>query len=202
VVGWFGRRQRRASTIDVPPRREISVDEEAEEGVQLSEYASRMAIKNRMIIDAVRGDEPFDRAFYEGMVREELGRLVAEAEQSSLRMEDERASAGYATGRAASEHDYRRRDVDNLLRRQRVYEAVGRLLSERMNDPYYVEALYEAAHGDAWGEVAEAIEARMIRANAEPEEAVLPMSERERDAAKAFIARDLRVLEAEHNRAR
>lgn len=168
--------------------------------MQLSEYASRMAIKNRMIIDAVRGDEPFDRSFYEAMVREELGRLADEAERSALRMEDEQASAGHSTGRAANEHDYRRRDVDNLRRRQRVYSEVARLLGARRDDPYYVEALYEAAHGDAWGEIAEAIEARMVRAAAEPGPAVLPMTDQEREAAKAFIARDLRVLQAERER--
>ena len=115
--------------------------------------------------------------------------------------EDEQASAAATGGRAANEHDYRRRDVGNLRRRQRVYAAVARLLTDRRDDPIYVQGLSEAAQRDAWGEIADAIEARLDRAGTDADPLVA-LSERERGAAKALVARDLRVLQAERERDR
>lgn len=130
-----------------------AVEEEAEEGLLLAEYATRMRLKNRIIVDTVTAEGSIDPDSWADEVRLVLGGLRLEAEVSARRMEQELRVAALADGRATHEHDYRASDADNLDRRRRVYRLVARRLLSWENDSSQVTALLEAARRDAQEEV-------------------------------------------------
>ena len=64
-----------------------AVEEEADEGLLLAEYATRMRLKNRIIVDTVTAEGSIDPEAWADEVRLVLGRLRLEAEGSARRME-------------------------------------------------------------------------------------------------------------------
>ena len=129
------------------------IDEEAGEGLLLAEYATRMRLKNRIIVDTVSAQGAVDPEAWADDVRLALGGLRLEAEGSARRMEQEASVAKLTLGSAVHEHDYRVSDTDNLDRRRRVYRLVARRLLSWENDPAQVAALLEAARHDAQEEI-------------------------------------------------
>jgi hypothetical protein len=130
-----------------------AIEEEAAEGLLLAEYATRMRLKNRIIVDTVTAEASVDPDAWADEVRLALGTLRTEAEGSARRMEQEASVAKLTDGSAVHEHDYRVSDADNLDRRRRVYRLVARRLLSWENDPSQVAALLEAAHHDAQEEI-------------------------------------------------
>lgn len=130
-----------------------AVEEEADEGLLLAEYATRMRLKNRIIVDTVTAQGSIDPEAWADEVRLVLGRLRLEAEGSARRMEQELRVAALTDGSATHEHDYRASDADNLDRRRRVYRLVARRLLSWENDAAQVAALLEAARQDAQEEI-------------------------------------------------
>jgi hypothetical protein len=139
------------ATAPIQVRR--AVEEEAGEGLLLAEYATRMRLKNRIIVDTVTAQGSIDPDAWAEEVRLVLGGLRLEAEVSSRRMEQQLRVAALTDGRATHEHDYRASDTDNLDRRRRVYRLVARRLLSWENDPSQVTALLEAARRDAQEEI-------------------------------------------------
>lgn len=130
-----------------------AVEEEAEEGLLLAEYATRMRLKNRIIVDTVTAQGSIDPEAWAEEVRLALGGLRLEAEGSARRMEQEARIAALTGGSALHEHDYRASDTENLDRRRLVYRLVARRLLSWENDPTRVAALLEAARRDAQEEI-------------------------------------------------
>jgi hypothetical protein len=130
-----------------------AVDEEAGEGLLLAEYATRMRLKNRIIVDTVTAEGSVDPEAWADEVRLVLGGLRLEAEGSARLMEQEAPIARLTEGSAVHEHDYRVSDADNLDRRRRVYRLVARRLLSWENDSSQVAALLEAARQDAQEEI-------------------------------------------------
>ena len=136
-----------------PIRTRRAVEEEADEGLLLAEYAVRMRLKNRIIVDTVRAEGAVDAEAWADEARLALGGLRVEAEASARRMEQEAGVARLTGGRAVHEHDYRALDTDNLDRRRRVYRLVARRLLAWENDADQVAALLDAARRDAQEEI-------------------------------------------------
>ncbi|MDP9026430.1 MAG: hypothetical protein M3N46_02590 [Actinomycetota bacterium] len=130
-----------------------AIEEEAGEGLLLAEYATRMRLKNRIIVDTVTAEGSVDAEAWADELRLALGGLRVEAEGSARRMEQESSVARRSDGSAVHEHDYRASDTDNLERRRRVYRLVARRLLSWENDPSQVAALLEAARQDAQEEI-------------------------------------------------
>src|ERR1700712_1162025 len=130
-----------------------AIEEEAGEGLLLAEYATRMRLKNRIIVDTVTAEGSIDPESWADEVRLVLGGLRLEAEVSARRMEQQLRVAALTDGRATHEHDYRASDADNLDRRRRVYGLVARRLLSWENDRSQVAALLEAARRDAQEEI-------------------------------------------------
>jgi hypothetical protein len=126
-----------------------AVEDEAEEGLLLAEYATRMRLKNRIIVDTLTASGGVDTEAWADEVRLSLGRLRIEAEVSARRMGREHEVAVVTDGRARHQHDYRQGDADALERRQRVYRLVARRLLSWENSDEQVFALLDAARSDA-----------------------------------------------------
>ena len=136
---------------------------EAAEGLLLIEYACRLAVKNALVVTALRDDGPLDRAAAARTAATELRHLAAQAVASADRMVEERATARQVGGRPLHEHDYRRTDTRNLVRRERAYREVAERAIAWSRDDAHLDRLVEAARAAAWDEVAAAIEARLDR---------------------------------------
>jgi hypothetical protein len=169
-----------------------AIEAEAGEGLLLAEYATRMRLKNRIIVDTITAQGSFDPEVWADEARLSLGGLRTEAEGSARRMEQEASVARLTGGSAVHEHDYRASDTDNLDRRRRVYRLVARRLLSWENDPSQVAALLEAARQDAQEE----IDAALTRAVSGDPVARVEDEGRLRERLRLIRTVDLPALEA------
>ena len=175
------------------PLDRAAVEAEAEEGLLLAEYATRMRLKNRIIVDTMTGGGPVDLDAWVEEARLSLGRLRLAAEASARRMASERDAAAGIGGVGRHEHDYRERDADNLERRRRVQSALARRLVRWENDDDRVRSLLAAARADAYREMRAAITATFTRPAASPAHGAERLEER----LRLLTAVDLPALAAE-----
>ncbi|WP_127791875.1 hypothetical protein [Agromyces sp. LHK192] len=191
-MGWFDRfrgrpKRRKFKPFDrsaLPDLPQASFEEMVEDGVMMAEGAGRLALKNRFIVQALRGEEPYDDDRAVAAAREVLHELIQEAGESAELSHEERAAAANREGRSEHQHDYHRADVLNLRRRERVYEQVAAQLAKLREDPAYLSAFAVRARDAAWDEVAGVIEQRLDR----------DWTEFEIDA-EYELARDQRMIE-------
>lgn len=169
-----------------------AVEDEAAEGLLLAEYATRMRLKNRIIVDTVSSTGSVDPEAWAEEVRLALGGLRIESEASARRMEREARIARRTGGRAEYEHDYRASDADNLERRRAVYRVVARRLLSWEHDAERVGALLEAARRDAHEEV----DAALTRAVSGDPVARVENEELLRERLRLIATVDLPALEA------
>lgn len=139
-----------------------AADAEADEGLLLAEYALRIRLKNRIIVDTMTAGAALDPRAWADEARAMLGRLRSESESSALRMDREREAAQHATGRARHQHDYRARDALNLDRRREVYGLVADRLREWEQDRHRIAELLGAARADAAEELNGAIRTALL----------------------------------------
>ncbi|RXZ71420.1 hypothetical protein [Agromyces albus] len=188
------------SALPKPPA--PSFDEMLAEGVLVAESAGRMALKNRLIVFALRGEERFEPARAEAIARDVLYELVQEADEAAERAATERESASQREGRSAHQHDYHRVDTVNLRHRERVYAGVAKRLWELREDPDYLERFTEHARDAAWEDIAAAVEARLDREWPDIEVDAEYEAERDERTRELLVdlERDLREAEAERVR--
>lgn len=163
---FFRRRRERFAPFDrsaLPEVAPLTFEETYAEGLLVAESAARMALKNRIIVMALRGEEPYDVERAAAAAREVLHELVQEIDQVAEWSAAERESAAQREGRSVHQHDYHRADAWNLRLRERVNVAVADRLGELRNDDDYLAALAERARQDAWSEIAEVINVRLAR---------------------------------------
>ncbi|GAA1057888.1 hypothetical protein GCM10017608_02900 [Agromyces luteolus] len=167
-IPWPWRRRRRVKMAPfdrsrLPEARLASFDEMLEEGMLMAESAGRMALKNRLIVHALRTDEPFSDEHAASEARAVLYELVQEADEAAEHVAEERAAAGKREGRSQHQHDYHRDDLLNLRRREKVYASVAKELWTKRSDDAYVAHFVERARDDAWQELGTAIEHELDR---------------------------------------
>ena len=184
----------------LPEAEPLTFEESFAEGLLVAESAARMALKNRIIVRALRGDEPFDPDRAAAAAREVLYELVQEMNQVAEWSAAERESAALREGRSAHQHDYHRADAWNLRLRERINAAVSKRLWELRGDPEYLAAFAERARQDAWAEIAGVIDQRLAREW--PEIEVDEAYERERDSRMRGLELDLAQQLADMRRRR
>lgn len=167
---WFRRRSRRPKMTpfhesQLPPRREATFEGSVGEGLMLAEYASRMALKNSIVIGGISGPDAYDPELYIPRAREVLERFAAESERAAERLAEELSSASKRSGIAGHAHDYKAGDARNLKRREAVSRALAKRLRERNDDHDYLLTLLERARDDAWHDIARAMEDSLDRGN-------------------------------------
>lgn len=163
---WFRRKRTKFKPFDraaLPEVEPPTVDEMIDEGVMLAVSAGRMTLRNRFVVEALRGEEPYDDERAAAAAREVLYELMQQADETAELSAEDRESAAQREGKAKHQHDYRRADTANLRRREKVYSAVALRLQELRDDPAYLSEFAVRARDEAWGDVAGAIEARLDR---------------------------------------
>lgn len=150
-----------SSTAPRPTLRHSTVQDEALEGLELVTFGNRLALKNSILVDALRDHMRFDAERLADRARALFGEVAAQAEQSAARMVEEQDAAQTLAGRGRHQHDYRALDLRNLERRQTVYGALAAWIRTVIDDPGEMRQVVELARLDAWGEVAGLIEQRL-----------------------------------------
>ncbi|MBN9186828.1 MAG: asparagine synthase [Microbacterium sp.] len=135
------------------------------EGLYVAAAATRLALKNRILVDILAQGGDFDVTHFVPEAREILLTLAEEADQDAQRMRDGRKLASRRFSDSDGTHDYRSRDVRNLRRRERQSQRVAKELRARAADDVQLRTLVEGAREAAWAEVSRNID-RTLRIEA------------------------------------
>jgi hypothetical protein len=143
-------------------------EREVAEGLLLAEYAVRLSVKNRILVDVLGRGVDFDRPRAAEQVRAELQTLVHEHEQAVERMRHDARLARLRLGRGRHQHDYRSVDRRNLRRRAVIAEEVARRLRAAAADDDAVVALVDASRAAAWEDLAGEVHGALGRVEPPP----------------------------------
>lgn len=160
-------RRRRTPRVDVgtftaPPIRPLpAVDQVVEEGALLTMWSVRMAVKNRLIISALREGNDFDLEELKAAARSEMLTQADENEETAKRLreeaEQEQRHAGsrpptpLATGEVPA--SVKKRETEEHRRRPIVHDRLARVLRKEADDDAALTRIVDQARRDAWHEV-------------------------------------------------
>lgn len=166
------------------------------EGLYIASAATRLSLKNRMLMHILAEGEGFDVERYVPEARQTLLELADEADADAARAERERKHARGRFTESDGTHDYRSRDVGNLRRRRKQSQHVARELRARAADDEEVRKLILDARDAAWAEVAKNID-RTLRI-----EAARPDLEPDYDRMRIARMQALRLVDLPQLRSR
>lgn len=146
-------------------RKRVRTRDVVAEGLYIASAATRLSLKNRMLVHILAEGEDFDADRYVPEAREALVMLAEEAEADAARTESERKHARRRHSESDGTHDYRSRDVRNLRRRHKQSLHVAHELRARAEDEDELRKLIMDARDAAWTEVAKNID-RALRIEA------------------------------------
>jgi len=159
-----------------------------EDAVLLATASVRIAVKNLLIVRALRDHADFDEQWWRSAVEREFNLLATEYEADASRLETVRAAAKGKQGKAVHPADFRARDRPVLKRRIRILRKIAIRLRELATDEDAVLALVADARRAALEEITTARHDPSARATTDPGE---------RAAGLAHLADDLATLLAE-----
>jgi hypothetical protein len=139
------------------------------EGVSIASAAARLAIRNRILVETIAHDEPFEVAAFTPFARETLIALADEQDEAAALVKRQRKKAWGKFTDPDGTHDYRDRDTRNLRRRQRQYSGVAQELRRMADDPHVVRGLIEQSRDAAWGDVEANLQRRLRVEGMRPE---------------------------------
>lgn len=131
-------------------------------------FAVRMAVKNRIIVGALREHNDFSIEDYGRATREEICRLARHNEADARRVVRARKQL-LKRQWTESLGDFGRGDLRQLALRRRVYEALAKELRAIAVDDERIARLVETARVDAGEEIAAAMTSRLIAQDFEHE---------------------------------
>jgi len=169
------------------------------EGLYIAAAATRLALKNRILVETISDGENFDFAHFLPEARGTLLALAAEADAEAERIRQQQRSAWRRFDDSDGTHEYRSRDVGNLRRRRKQLRRTAAELRARAEDEDALRQLVEAARDAAWEEVSRNIDRtlRIEAARPDLEEDYTAM----RDARmQALMLVDLQRLEVQQRR--
>ncbi|GLJ80927.1 asparagine synthase [Microbacterium imperiale] len=132
----------------------IKSSEIVAEGLYIASAATRLALKNAILVHILAEGQDFDADHFLDDARRALIALAEEAEADAERTNRERKAASGRYSDSGGTHDYRSRDVANLRRRRRQSLRIAKELRERADDEGELRKLIADAREAAWSEVA------------------------------------------------
>lgn len=115
--------------------------------------AVRQAVKNLVLVRALRDDADFDEEWYADAVRRELLDLAGESEADAARLRAVRASARRRHGRALAADDYHAADSGRLKRRTKVLDELAQEMRRLADDEQFVSTVLTEARLRALDEI-------------------------------------------------
>jgi hypothetical protein len=178
VTGWWGAN---AGTFSASSRKSDVIAD----ALLLATAAVRTAVKNLLIVRALRDHEDYEQSWWVRTVANEFEVIAAENDAIVARLETERDRAKKKKGRALHPADFRARDVPVLKKRIKVLRRIAARLREVASDEDAVLALVGEARAAALDEITSARHDPSPRAASDPEV---------RAAGLAALAHDLAAL--------
>lgn len=193
---WL-RRRRRFSLgryVPQPSGRQATIDEIVDDGVLISGAAVRLAVKNRVILAAVRDRDDYSSERTQAAVRDELQALAREKASDADWAERQSAAAALRPGQAEHHSDFRAIDRHTLDRRRDVSRSLSDRLLELTEDERFVVEMSERARADAWEEIAASITVLAALSSEDPPDEAYT---RERGERLMGLLDDIAQLDAE-----
>ena len=172
--GSFSRRASKADVVD--------------DAVLLATGAVRSAVKNLLIVRALRDGKDFDEAWWLDAVAREFEAIATQSDADAARVEEDRQLAKQRRGRPLHPADFRTADVPKLKRRVRVLQLIAERLRALGADEDTLLSLIAEARTSALDEIASARHDPGRQAEVDPVA---------REAAMALLADDLAALAEE-----
>ena len=161
-MALFRKKRRNAGTF-VPPEPEplAPLDEVVEDALKIAYHGVRMAVKNHLIVNALRDGKPFDEAELEEFARAEYHELAETNRQAAVRAQrdldrDETRTGGrvYPGGKpVVVEPEHRRKPI--------ALRAVADAYDSTAVEPARLKQLVDEAKAAAWDEVGGTLAARL-----------------------------------------
>lgn len=170
-----------------------SISRMADEGLLITLSAVRMAVKNSIIVTALRENVNFAEADYAAIVRAELAALSKRNIHDAERVEKQRKKLSKSKW-SLSFSDDSRQDIVLLARRRKVYERLAAALDAVAEDEEKVAELVASAQKDAGAELGAAVAARLIAQAKVPTEPDYQAKREER--MRDLVNIDLAMLKA------
>jgi hypothetical protein len=131
------------------------------EGVSIATAATRLAVKNHILVGTIAQGGVFDTDRYVEDARESLLAMAKESEDAAALVTTLRKRARGRHSDSSGTHDYRDRDVRNLRRRARQSAGVAARLRAMAEDDGKLRALVEEARAGAWSDVRHNLDRRL-----------------------------------------
>ncbi|HEY2644783.1 MAG TPA: hypothetical protein VGI56_13595 [Galbitalea sp.] len=182
------------SVTDPPAAKDpISLDRAVEEGLLIARAALTMEVKNYIIVTAIRDGQPYDLDDVSEVVRRELHELATENDENAARV-DKLAAQVLKSGWAKHDSEgYQAGDHPALTNRVVIHSQLSEQLNALADDADYVAGVAERARMQAWTEVGDAIESRLLDSLPKPPDRYY---EEDKEARlRAFANINLRALE-------
>lgn len=169
-----------------------------DEGLLIALSAVRMAVKNDIIVGALREHFDYDPERYADNARTELNRLARQNEEYARRvsrMSQELA----AMKRRRSLTDDQRHDLKQFALRFRVHEQLTLALDAVADDDDQVVRIVASAQRSASEEVSSAVSSKLIELAVDQREP--DYAEHRGERLEAFVLINLAILKAKHDAA-
>jgi len=154
---WFRRQRLDLGTYVAPePTAPAPVAQIVAEGALIGESVVRMALRNRMIVDALRDRRDLDTARLAVLAAREFETLADQEWASAERIRLRRNVQGTESGDDGLDLER----LQESLRRESVHRGLSDAFAARGLDAEAVERIVERSRGEAWAEIAAVIEQR------------------------------------------
>jgi hypothetical protein len=144
----------------------VSIETSAEDGFAMARLGAIMAVKNKILVQAITQPDAFDPGIFMEPAKEAVTTLAVESLETAAIVSADLKRARKLRGEAMYRDDYRRGDVNNLTVRLGSLEAVAQRLKEKLGDEDWLRALITEAHGLAWAELSREMERSLDRKEA------------------------------------
>ncbi len=119
----------------------------------ISASAVRMALKNQLIVAALREHHAYDAEAIAGAARDQLASVAAESAATAERLEEVRTERGYVRADDGEGDENSALRDEEYRRRPTVHRMLAAALLEMAADPAAVAGLVDAARTDAAQEI-------------------------------------------------
>jgi hypothetical protein len=140
-----------------------------DEGMLIAMSAVRMALKNRIIVGALREHSDYDEHHYADLAKQELLEVARQNDEDSTRVERLGSYLDRTTGSGKGrELENKRRDVVRLGRRRTLHDRVAERLRAIADDESQLTELVDKARADALAEINDALSTRLLAQAVDP----------------------------------
>jgi hypothetical protein len=177
----------------------MSDERAVDEGVMIASAAVSMAVKNVIIVRALRDDQPYVPDEVVAIAKAELLDLANENQANSERLEELAEEVLQPGESDVGSENYNEPDSPALSERSAIHERVSEELRRLSTDQAYLEKLAETARTAAWDDVGGAIESRLLRT---PSSTDRQYEENREARIRSLLRVDLRALENQSRKQR